>query len=462
MPTITNWNHEIEFEVADVETPSSISEVQALVKKAYGANKRVTVNGAIHSTTQCMVGSDIVIAMTKMTKILSVDQKAMTITIQAGAILHEVCVYLKKLGLQLPVILEFGNFQVGAMSGTHANDSSMQRSAQFAAHTVGYKLVTPTGELMEISAAKNPELLPAVRSHFGMLGVVCEVTINLLKTQPLHVGYQVKQIDQFLDNFDNEIKALKAVNDQCFGSLFANTGKLLWQCRKFIEPIAPNPHSLATWLDPIESKGIQLFPDLFLPLVKASTALTDGNAATGALINAALVDLPLKIIEHSSYTIDPCDRGILYDHDDPSFEFYDWVFPEENWPIMIRALLDLSDRFRREQGFILSLPVLIYFIKQDEASLLSRSRKGNMMAVDPEYPDPADPTWKQFRLAFNDIAVQHGGIPHINKTRDGAIYHFAKQTDQEALKKFLEIRKKLDPKNLFINDFFKEMFADHL
>lgn len=169
----------------------------------------------------------------------------------------------------------------------------MNRSAQFAAHVAGMKLVTPTGDILEVSATQNPEYLPAVRSHFGMLGVVCEVTVNLLKTQPLHVGFQIVQIDQFLDNFENEVKSLKAVNDQCFGMLFANTGKLLWQCRKFIEPIIPNPHALQTWLDPIESKGISLFPDLFLPLVKASTALHP-SAEVGGLVNSALVDLPVS------------------------------------------------------------------------------------------------------------------------------------------------------------------------
>ncbi|KAI9054268.1 hypothetical protein LZ554_001436 [Drepanopeziza brunnea f. sp. 'monogermtubi'] len=461
MPAISNWNHSINFDVADVETPSSIDEVQEIVKKAYNENKRVTVLGAIHSTTQCMVGSDVAIAMTNMTKILGVDQKAMTLTVQAGAILHDVCVYLKKLGLQTPVILEFGNFQLGAMAGTHANDSSMQRSAQFAAHVAAYKLVTPTGDILVASATQNSEYLPALRSHFGMLGVVCEITVNLLKTQPLHVGYQIKEIDGFLDNFDKEIVALKAVNDQCFGMLFANTGKLLWQCRKFIEPLPPNPHTLATWLDPVESRGISLFPDLFLPLVKATTALHP-QSGVGGLVNSALVDLPLKIIEHSSYTIDPCDRGIIYSHTDPTFEFYDWVFLEEDWPAMVRALLALADRFRREHNFLLPLPVLIYFMKHDEQSLLSRARRGNMMAVDPEYPDPTDPTWKLFRLAFNDIAVRHGGIPHVNKTRDGAIHHFARQADQEALKTYLDVRKKMDPKNLFLNDFFKEMFKEYL
>ncbi|KAH8803332.1 hypothetical protein F5884DRAFT_505566 [Xylogone sp. PMI_703] len=463
MPTLHNWNHEIRFEVADdqLKTPTQVSEVQDIVKQAWSQNQRVTVIGAIHSTTECMVGSGIVISMKNMARILTVDQQNMTVTIQAGATLHEVCSHLKKYGLQLPVILEFGNFQIGAMSGTHANDTSMTRSAQFSSHVAGVKLVTPAGDVMKISETQNAVYLPAVRSHFGMLGVVCEVTVRLFKTQPLHVGFQVMEVNSFLNSFAVELEALKAANDQVFGVLFPNSGKLLWQCRKFVEPVKPNLHSLATWLDPIESKGISLFGDLFLPLVKTSTAAYP-SATVARAVNAALVDLWLKIIQHSSYTIDPCDRGIIYSEDDPGFEFYDWVFPEENWVAMVRALLELSEGLRRERESILQLPVLIYFLKQDQESLLSRSRNGNMIAVDPLYPNPSDPMWKEFRLTFNEIAMKHGGIPHINKTRDGAISYFAKAYDQEILKRYLEIRNKFDPKDLFLNDFFKTMFAEYL
>ena len=92
---------------------------------------------------------------------------------------------------------------------------------------------------------------------------------------------------------------------------------------------------------------------------------------------------------------------------------------------MVRAFLQLSDRFRQQHGFIFSLPALIYFIKQDQASLLSRSRSSNMIAVHPKYPDPKDPTWREFRIAFSEVAVHCGGIPQINKTLDGAINTFA-------------------------------------
>jgi L-gulonolactone oxidase len=88
----------------------------------------VIVVGDMHSITECMVNGGIVISMKNMARILSVDERNMTVTVQAGATLHEVCSYLKDLGLQRPVILEFGNFQIGAMSGTHANDTSMTRA----------------------------------------------------------------------------------------------------------------------------------------------------------------------------------------------------------------------------------------------------------------------------------------------------------------------------------------------
>jgi L-gulonolactone oxidase len=112
------------------------------------------------------------------------------------------------------------------------------------------------------------------------------------------------------------------------------------------------------------------------------------------LVNAGLVDLPLKIIQHSSYILDPSNCSIIYDKDDPGFEFYDWMSwmcPEGNWVALAREFLEPSERFRRQRVFTLPLPALIYFLKQDQASLLSRSRNGNMIALDPLYREPSDP-----------------------------------------------------------------------
>lgn len=160
--------------------------------------------------------------------------------------------------------------------------------------------------------------------------------------------------------------------------------------------------------------------------------------------------------------INPNDRGITYGPNGPVFEFHDWAFPEANWPGMVRAYRELLARFRKERDFLITLPTIVYFIKKDEASLLSRSKNSNMMVVDPEHHDPNDPRWKEFRKAYGELAVKHGGIPHINKTVDNAVTCYTKACDQDALKEYLELRKQFDPTDMFLNDFFKQLFAGHL
>lgn len=246
MPTLTNWNSEIQFDVADdrFKSPTQVSDVQAIVKHAFEQNKQVTVIGAMHSTTECMRGAGTVISMKDMARVLSVDREQLTATVQGGVTLHQLCSHLKELGLHPPVILEFGNFQIGAISGTHANDTSMAIGAQFSSFVLGVKLVTPTGKIMNVSETENAEYLPAIRSHFGMFGVVCEVTLRILKNQPLQVSFQASEVDSFLQGFASNLQALRGAYDQVFGMLFPHNRKLLWQCRKFVQAKPPNLLSL--------------------------------------------------------------------------------------------------------------------------------------------------------------------------------------------------------------------------
>jgi FAD/FMN-containing dehydrogenase len=460
LKTFSNWNHEIRFAVPDenFKEPKDIAEVQAIVTAAFERSERVTVVGALHSTTECMVGIGVIVSMTNMAKVLRVDPDNLLVTVQAGVSLHQLCGVLKEHGLQPGVILEFGNFQIGALSGTLANDTSITRAGQFSSFVYGVKLVTPTGEIREISEAQDPDLLPFVRSHFGLFGVVCEITLHVFKTKPLRITTKKVEVESFLDSFQDNLRDLKATQDQVFGMLFPHTRKLLWQCRKYVEPEAMGVVDGVVNL--VRSKGINLYKDVLLPVVKAGSSLS--SSALAELLGRAVVEVPLGVFSHDSYVIDPCDRGIIYNPDDPHFDFYDWVFPEDRWADMVRAFLQLADRFRQERNFVLALPTLIYFIKRDQASLLSRSRRFDMMAVDPTYPDPEDSHWKEFRLAFNEIAMSHGGIPHINKTRDGAIGHFARSHDPDALEAYLGKRKEFDPKDLFLNDFFKTLFGEYL
>ena len=460
MPSLVNWNNEIKFDVPDnkFKKPSTIQEVQHIIKQANADHAKVKVIGAMHSITPCFVGSDIVLSCGAMKKILSLDEENLTVTVQAGVTLNQLCNYLEPLGYQSPVILEWGNFEYGAVSGTHANDSSLSDAAQVSSFVAGVKLVKSDGELFEISEKENAQYLPVIRSHFGLFGVVCEVTLRIWPVRSLLFTYETQNIERFLDDFDGQMKRLRSTSDQAFALLFQNVDTILIQHRKFQDVNKFPPHPLTNSL---ESKAINLFTSLVLPATQALAGLNLSAHHAKALSNF-LVKGPLDALRGSEFTINPNDRGIMYAEHDPDFEFHDWAFPEAKWPGMVRAYRKLLERFRAEHDFLITLPTIVYFIKKDGNSLLSRSRNSDMVVVDPEHHDPRDVKWKLFRKAFGELAIQHGGIPHINKTVEAALLWYAKACDQDALRQYLDLRKHFDPRDMFLNEFFGEMFREHL
>jgi hypothetical protein len=61
MPTLTNWNREISFDIPkdNFKTPQQVSDVQAIVRQAAANGQPVTVVGARHSMTECVVGDGV-------------------------------------------------------------------------------------------------------------------------------------------------------------------------------------------------------------------------------------------------------------------------------------------------------------------------------------------------------------------------------------------------------------------
>jgi hypothetical protein len=168
--------------------------------------------------------------------------------------------------------------------------------------------------------------------------------------------------------------------------LFPHTGKLLWQNRTFVDPATPGLESPEV---PRIEKG-NLFKDVLLPLTQVARGgvLPEAQAS---MLSAAVFEWPTGIFHHLSYIIDPCSRGVAFTKTDAAYDFNEWVFSKSEWPSVLGDFLKLTERFEREHGFVLVLPTLIYFLPRDSASLLSLSRREDMIALDPTYPDPTPP-----------------------------------------------------------------------
>ncbi len=84
-----NWVGYVTAEPEQKLTPSSVTELQDIVKKARTDNKRVRVTGAAHSFSGCAKPEEIAISLHNMRGLISVDKEAKQATLHAGTYLYE-------------------------------------------------------------------------------------------------------------------------------------------------------------------------------------------------------------------------------------------------------------------------------------------------------------------------------------------------------------------------------------
>ena len=77
--------------------------------------------------------------------------------------------------------------------------------------------MTGTGELLTVSETERPELLPAVRLGLGALGVLVEVTLQLVPRFVLHAVERPEPFDEVLDDWPRP-RARRATTSSSTGS----------------------------------------------------------------------------------------------------------------------------------------------------------------------------------------------------------------------------------------------------
>ena len=112
-----DWQNWVGYERAAPEqklTPSSVAELQEIVKNARANKKRVRVTGAAHSFSGCAKPEEIAVSLHNMRGLILVDKEAKLATLHAGTYLYEIGPALKEHGLALE---NMGDVQAQTIAG---------------------------------------------------------------------------------------------------------------------------------------------------------------------------------------------------------------------------------------------------------------------------------------------------------------------------------------------------------
>jgi FAD/FMN-containing dehydrogenase len=455
--SVSNWNGSNTCNPAAIATPRNLDELVAIVRDPSFPSP-VRALGELHSLNESIETAGTAVFMTHFSKI-ELDRGARRVTVGAGVRMIDLKNALKSHGFQLPVVPEIGNATAGSVACCGTKDSSLGPTGrgQISSTVVAVRLVRADGRTAHLTARDDLRL---IRSSYGLLGIVYEVTFEVEERVKVWYSYERIVLDRWLET-GRPLPAPGSAEilgpaDGFLGFLLPYRRELIVERRQLARR-----HRRVMILDTVRlwlrtfawMSGARPFnaPLRLLPRPLRRLAIAGW---IWVLDHGFLKIFFLRIISRfASYRADA-----MIDFKRPASSYFDftfWAFPVSRWADVVPAYVKFCERFREEQGFRPALPTEVYFIRRDDAALLSFCPDEDIFTLDlVNWSDEEPAAWMAMNRAFNEFAARHGARPLLNQTK-GLLPAVAKQLWTQAWHALAEERRAVDPEERFLTPFFR-------
>ncbi|MDG4790470.1 D-arabinono-1,4-lactone oxidase [Micromonospora sp. WMMD1102] len=425
----SNWAGN-QHATGDALRPSTVDEVVATVRAVRAAGRRVKPVGSGHSFTAIARAEDQRVDLTALAGPVRVDPGRRLITVPGGITLHALNEALAAHGLALANLGDIDAQTIaGAIStGTHGTGAGFGCLSTFVA---GLTLVTGTGELLQCSADRHPDVFAAARVGLGALGVIVEVTLNCVDAFVLRADERPAPLVEVLAG----LPELVTGNDHFEFYWFPYTDRVQVKVNNRV-PVDDQPlRRFRSWLD-----------DDFLANSVFAGACRLGRAAPALVPTISAVSA--RALTARSYTA-RSDR-VFCTPRRVRFEEMEYALPRAALPEALAGLRRVID----ELPFRVLFPVEVRFTAPDDIWLShGHGRESAYVAIHQYAGMPAEPYFR----AFERVAAGLGGRPHWGKLhyRDAGSLRPAYPRFDD----FLAVRDRLDPDRIFANSYTEQVLG---
>jgi len=145
--------------------------------------------GGLTTEGESVAFGGVLLDMTGMSRVVSIDAEALTVRTEAGIFWHSLAEDLRRQGLDyLSAPLNLTS-SVGGTLGVGGIDVNSARYGCSADQALALQVVTPTGDIVECSDTHNAELFQRVILGYGQFGVITEATLRIRRYTPLRMHY---------------------------------------------------------------------------------------------------------------------------------------------------------------------------------------------------------------------------------------------------------------------------------
>lgn len=202
-PRLKNWAGNLTYSTDNVQYPKSVAEVQQLIKKL----PKLRALGTRHCFNTIADSKDDLVSTRDLNKVISLDAKNHTVTVEGGIKYGELAPYLHQHGYALHNLASLPHISV-AGSITTATHGSGIKNGNLSSVVTGLEIVIADGSIVHLSKASDPEKLNAAVVGLGALGIITKVTLQVEPTYNVRQRVFLKlPVSQLKANFEEIMSA---------------------------------------------------------------------------------------------------------------------------------------------------------------------------------------------------------------------------------------------------------------
>ena len=179
---LTNWAGNITYSTDNVFYPETTEEVQAVIK----AHEKIKGLGTKHCFNHIADSNLSLLSTSKMKRVIALDAKNNTVTVEGGIKYGELAPYLDAKGYALHNLASLPHISVGG-SITTATHGSGVKNQNLSSAVTALEVVIADGSVVHFSKEADAAKLQAAVVGLGALGIYTKVTLAIEPT------YQVRQ-----------------------------------------------------------------------------------------------------------------------------------------------------------------------------------------------------------------------------------------------------------------------------
>jgi FAD/FMN-containing dehydrogenase len=432
--------------IKEIRPAENEASLQEWVKKANLDNQKLSIAGMQHTQGgHTLYPNATMIDMKSYNKIVDYDPNKKTITVQSGITWDQIQRKINEDGLALRVTQSQSIFTVGGSLSANIHGRDI-RYGSLIDTVESFRLLTPDGEIIDVSRHKNTQWFPYVLGGYGLFGIILDVTLKLTEDELYQIQAKKVTVEEYPSYFREFVQKKDDV-------------------RMHMARISVAPNTLLSEMYVIDYK-----------LAESQSRIKEYNGLKGEPIIA----LPKAVLGLSRYSEwgkqflwETQERYFLSEEgsyitrnnvmrSDSKFMEYEkpgrtevlseLFIPIEHFPNLIH---DLKAILLAEDLNLLN--ITIRFVEKDEQAVLSYAKEdmfGLVLLINQGKSQKEISKTQKVVQKMIDATLHHGGtyyLPYYPYASKEQLHQSYPNIDM-----FFHKKKEVDPNEVFVNLFYKE------